>query len=455
MVRQRKATLLAGAAVGWLCSATPAFAATICVEPSGADGCLTTINAGIAAAAAGDTVDIDDGSYAENVSVPAAKNGLILQGSGIKSVIVDTGPPLGGDGIVVLSSSVTITGLSVRNSTGDGIVLGDSGSAIAVTGTIIRDVQIRGVSGNGIFLDDGADNTIIDKVSVRGSGSNGIDASQATKINNLTIHGSTIRGTAQGINIFGDGAVLEANDVGLASAECVDIAGDSANATKNKATVCDGGGFSVDGDRPTLVKNSVVGTDATGYLVNCTPCTTPAGLLSGNLATDPVGDDSAFVLTSAAAGLLVEKNKALRASDPSFIVNGVGMVLRKNKAIDGGGDRNSPGFVVNDTGTTLEKNLARAVFGDGFEINDSGNTLSKNKSTRNLVDGYQIDGNGNTMTGNSSSGNLAEGIAVTGDTNVITGNKAAQNRTDLCVEGTDNTISANSAASFSNSCDLD
>src|SRR5439155_3015082 len=69
----------------------------------------TTIQAAVHAAAAGDTILVDPGSYSENVSIPANESGLTLNGaqSGINPTQGRAGPES------VINGSITLTGAYV------------------------------------------------------------------------------------------------------------------------------------------------------------------------------------------------------------------------------------------------------------------------------------------------------------------------------------------------------
>ena len=65
-------------------ASTAIHAATVCVDP-GKPTCEATVQDGVDAAVAGDTVSIAKGDYLEGVVVPVGKDGLEIKGK--KSVI--------------------------------------------------------------------------------------------------------------------------------------------------------------------------------------------------------------------------------------------------------------------------------------------------------------------------------------------------------------------------------
>jgi nitrous oxidase accessory protein NosD len=113
-----------------------AFAATWCVNPGGTSGCKTTISAAVAAAAAGDTIQVAPGTYKEGVIV---NKSLALQGAGDHVTIIDaTGLPNGIfiDGTATSPSAgvtdVAISGFTVKNANFEGI-LAASASGVTIT----------------------------------------------------------------------------------------------------------------------------------------------------------------------------------------------------------------------------------------------------------------------------------------------------------------------------------
>jgi len=172
-----------------------AAAKKLCVNPGGTKGCYSTINAAIAAAAAHDTIDVQAGTYAEDVVIGKP---LFLIGAGSATTIVDaTGlsnaiyvdgldnPKLSNvlvqgftaknanfEGIAVTSASnVTIWGnhvtnndlsLDVKNSTCPGLPAWetaegfDCGEGIHLSGVTYSTVQNNVSNGNsgGILISD-------------------------------------------------------------------------------------------------------------------------------------------------------------------------------------------------------------------------------------------------------------------------------------------------------------
>ncbi len=113
--------LLAGSLV--VASGVTAGGMTLYVSPSGATGgagtscaaaAFSTINAAVTAAAAGDTVVVCAGTYTEDVAVAKA---LTLNGQG--ATIDATGLD---NGVKITASNVTVTGFTVENATGEGIL---------------------------------------------------------------------------------------------------------------------------------------------------------------------------------------------------------------------------------------------------------------------------------------------------------------------------------------------
>jgi pectinesterase len=126
VVRLAAVTLLASAAGASL--AGPAAAATAITVAADGSGNYTTVQAAIAAATSGTVITIKAGTYHGQVSIPAAKPGITLQGAtGTATDIVITGntpqSTAGASGsatVLNLAAGTTITGLTMANTYGAG-----------------------------------------------------------------------------------------------------------------------------------------------------------------------------------------------------------------------------------------------------------------------------------------------------------------------------------------------
>lgn len=89
---------------------SPASAATLCVNPSGTDGCHTTIQAAIAAASSGDVIHVAAGTYNETGQIMIDKD-LSIVGAGAATTIItpagDTGSSGDARGWFLVNSGVT------------------------------------------------------------------------------------------------------------------------------------------------------------------------------------------------------------------------------------------------------------------------------------------------------------------------------------------------------------
>jgi len=143
------AGLLAPLAVTAL-AGTSSAATAITVAADGS-GNYTTVQAGIAAATTGTVITIKPGTYQGQVSIPAAKSGITLQGStGLATDIVITGKvsqaaagsASGSATVLNLANGTAITGLTIQNTFG----IGSQALALYMGGDrqLYRNVRILG-----------------------------------------------------------------------------------------------------------------------------------------------------------------------------------------------------------------------------------------------------------------------------------------------------------------------
>ena len=79
-------SLIASTATLLSLGSQPAGAATLCVNPGSVSGCFKTIGAAVAAASAGDTIQVAPGTYSEDVTIGKS---LSLIGANSANTIID------------------------------------------------------------------------------------------------------------------------------------------------------------------------------------------------------------------------------------------------------------------------------------------------------------------------------------------------------------------------------
>ena len=109
-----------------------AVAATLCVNPSGKGGCFSMISAAVAAANPGDTIQVAQGKYFEDVVIDKP---LSLIGANSANTIIDGAKKANGiyvDGLDNLGppmlSAVVVTGFTIQNANFEGILVTNASS---------------------------------------------------------------------------------------------------------------------------------------------------------------------------------------------------------------------------------------------------------------------------------------------------------------------------------------
>lgn len=130
--------LLALSLISALACAASAHAATLCVDQHGKAGCLTTISDAVAAAAPGDTVQVDPGTYHEDVVITQS---VSLVGSGRYHTTIDaTGLS---NGIFISGPAnnsleqVVVKGFTIQNANFEGILVKNA-TDVTIFHTIVR-----------------------------------------------------------------------------------------------------------------------------------------------------------------------------------------------------------------------------------------------------------------------------------------------------------------------------
>ncbi len=117
----------------------PAAAATLCVNSSGAPSCYTTISAAVAAASAGDTIQVGPGTYYESITVTKplsfTTDNAILDATGKSRGFFVNG--LTSPGL----ANVNISGFTIRNAMFEGILLLNTSMASVSNNTVMNNNQ--------------------------------------------------------------------------------------------------------------------------------------------------------------------------------------------------------------------------------------------------------------------------------------------------------------------------
>lgn len=130
MIHDRCWQTRVGLALLFLSGASGLSAATLCVNPGGKLGCMTTISAAVAAASPGDTIQVAQGTYKEQVTITkslslmgASWNPPIIDATGLSNGIFINGmwaAPKAG------VADVLISGFKVRNANFEGILVANA-----------------------------------------------------------------------------------------------------------------------------------------------------------------------------------------------------------------------------------------------------------------------------------------------------------------------------------------
>jgi hypothetical protein len=275
--------LLAVAALG----ARDAVALTRCVTPGGVGGCFASIQAAVDASENRDVVTVDDGTYVENVTIPARKRFISIQGDVTGGAIIVAADPLrptlsvyGG------ATRATITDLELRG--------GQAGAYVSPAAY----VNFFGVdlTGNTVGLENHGKTWL--------SASNVVDNAElgiltASRGSSLTVHSSTIAGNGTGgVGIASDSKTKVINST---------ISGNggfgigSGAATVEASTITDNASGGIDVARRATVRTSIIaGNGAPG-----SDCQTQSGAKLRVAAPTLFGDVGSCALIAPPANLLI------------------------------------------------------------------------------------------------------------------------------------------------------
>jgi nitrous oxidase accessory protein NosD len=120
-----------------LCGVSSLAAATLCVNPSGKNGCSSSISAAVMAASAGDTIRVAEGTYKEQVIISKSISLVAVENG--ESIIDARGWPNG----------IFINGMAAAPNAG-------------VSGVLVSGFKIRNANFEGILIANASDVTIVD-----------------------------------------------------------------------------------------------------------------------------------------------------------------------------------------------------------------------------------------------------------------------------------------------------
>ncbi len=234
---------------------------------------FATIQAGVNAVAAGGTVNVLNGSFAENLNLSKANVTVQVPASGGSPVVIN---PAAGDAVTVSAGGVTVSGNNRLTVTGNS-ALGRNGVLVSAAGATLQGLTVTGFSGAGSY-----------GVSVSGAGAS------------ARLLSDTISGSATGVRVSGGAAVLQGDTL----ADDTTQGATSAGLLVQSGGRVDAGG----GDGAGLGAASSGGNTFSGYA--------PGGALAiVNLNTFQAAPDAAGAVSTMTGNVAAKNNAFAGAAD--------------------------------------------------------------------------------------------------------------------------------------------
>jgi hypothetical protein len=309
-------------------SAARAATTNICVNPSGSNGCLKTIQAAINAATGDTVISIGKGTYSENLSIPAhasieldggshtasdtsitahsAGSSVISTGTAAKVTVKNlslggAGAPKGGgilafgsltlDNVIVSGNAATASGLA-----GGGLRYSSTFGKLIIRNSLFEDDVAAG-SGGCLGINGNAKISNTSLIGCHSSGSDGgaIDiASGNVTLSNVTIESASAAGNGGGISIKAGKLVATNTSIvsnsAVGSGGAIFLAGGSAamnNDSIGLNSAASGGGVANSaGAKSFKISNSIVAGNSATSAPDCAGNINSAGY---NLFEDETG----------------------------------------------------------------------------------------------------------------------------------------------------------------------
>jgi hypothetical protein len=272
-----------------------AGATSHCVEPSGAGGCFTTIQAAVDAAGSGTTlISVSPGVFDESVVVPPGKGRVRIEGAGPGATVVRSAGPGAVISVSGPNAGLELSGLSV-----DGLGTSSEGVASEDVKLSLAECEVRSSTDFGIRVQDAA--LEVGSCLVEQHGRRGISAAGGSR---AEVRDTTVRSIGGGIGstaaVFLNAKrnLLEASTVEGSEQTGVEAGG---RTVIRRSTVSGNGGVGIaasSGQRLQIFQSTVSGNAGGGVIVHGDV----GGKIVASTITDNASSEGAGITRGAGCG---------------------------------------------------------------------------------------------------------------------------------------------------------